>query len=217
MTFFAPPKKVTKERGSPVRRRHLVNSCDPLRCSPRRGACATRAPSTRSQMHQAGRSHWQSCGIKARPVLSDDPVSHLENVQEGRCLSLWTSQWTGSYAAVPANGPAANESQPPPFLAATARRRTGAPKKTLVCRRLVLEYCLWSSRQLLLPRSISVRARPRLCENSSPERFGGSSDHYPMSKNATQRILASRFFGHRRRSEFSHSLDPERKFGTAAS
>jgi hypothetical protein len=27
VTFFAPPKKVTKERGSPVRRHDLVNSC----------------------------------------------------------------------------------------------------------------------------------------------------------------------------------------------
>jgi len=32
------------------------------------------------------------------------------------------------FAAAPANGPAANESQPPPFWSATARRRTGAPK-----------------------------------------------------------------------------------------
>jgi len=27
VTFFAPPKKVTKERGSPVRRHYLVTSC----------------------------------------------------------------------------------------------------------------------------------------------------------------------------------------------
>jgi len=27
VTFFAPPKKVIKERGSPVRRRYLVSSC----------------------------------------------------------------------------------------------------------------------------------------------------------------------------------------------
>jgi len=31
-------KKVTKEKGAPVRRRYLENSCGSLRCSPRRAA-----------------------------------------------------------------------------------------------------------------------------------------------------------------------------------
>jgi len=39
VTFFAPPKKVTKERGSPVRRRYLVNSLrDPCAARPGRAA-----------------------------------------------------------------------------------------------------------------------------------------------------------------------------------
>ena len=47
-------------------------------------------------------------------MLADDPESYLEGVREESCLRLWMSHWAGSYAAVPANGPAANESQPPP-------------------------------------------------------------------------------------------------------
>ena len=60
-------------------------------------------------------------------MLADAPVSGLHGLEEGGCQRLWTCYPTRAYAAVPANGPAANESQPPPFLAATARRRTGAP------------------------------------------------------------------------------------------
>jgi hypothetical protein len=48
-------------------------------------------------------------------VLAHDPASLSENFQEGNCLSVWGYQLTGSYAAVPANGPAANESQPHPL------------------------------------------------------------------------------------------------------
>ena len=54
------------------------------------------------------------------------------------------------------------------------------------------------------------KSRPRLCENSPLERFWGSSDHYPMARNAIDRILATRFFWLRRHYYFSHSLDSKR-------
>ena len=48
-------------------------------------------------------------------MLARDPAWLQQDLQETDCMWMLSYQWTGCYAAVPANGPAANESQPHPL------------------------------------------------------------------------------------------------------
>ncbi len=73
VTFFAPPKKVTKEMGSPVRRRDLVASCGPLRYSTGPAVCATRVSPRLLQIHQARISGNPAGTFPTRPVLDRNP------------------------------------------------------------------------------------------------------------------------------------------------
>jgi len=129
VTFFAPPKKVTKERGipgSPPLPHEFVAVS--LRCSTSPAVCATRAPTTQFQALQAGNYCGNASVCEARPVLAHDPAWLSENFQEGNYFRVWGYQLTGSYAAVPANGPAANESQPHPLAGLRCSAALRGPK-----------------------------------------------------------------------------------------
>ena len=61
-------------------------------------------------------------------MLAHDPASLSEKFREGNCFRVWGYQLTGSYAAVPANGPAANESQPHPLSGLRCSAANRGPK-----------------------------------------------------------------------------------------
>jgi len=85
-------------------------------------------------------------------MLAHDPASLSENFQEGNCLRVWGYQLTGSYAAVPANGPAANESQPHPLPDLRCSAANRGPKikirhpSTVTGHRSLVTVSFWAGR-----------------------------------------------------------------------
>jgi hypothetical protein len=100
---------------SPVRRRYLVTSCGIPVLLDQSGGLRNSCQALELITFRAVDTCNIASVIETRPVLARDPASLSEDFREGNGFRLWGYRLTGSYAAVPANGPAANESQPLPL------------------------------------------------------------------------------------------------------
>ena len=126
--FTLPQRKSPKKGESPVRRRYLVNSCG----SPALLAKARRLRNSRTVCTTAYTSGGNSLGISVRtrgsPSARRRPGSILEGPRKGIDRGNGRLNGPGLVRLFPQTGLRQTSHSRPPFLAATARRRTGAPR-----------------------------------------------------------------------------------------